>query len=300
METYNVSTPVALFVFNRPDVTQKVFSQIAKVKPSTLFVVADGPREAVSGEAELCRRTRSVIDSVDWDCEILTDFSDRNMGCRRRLVSGLDWVFETVPEAIILEDDCCPNLSFFRFCDEMIEKYRDDERIGMVSGDNFQFDKTSQAESYYFSRYAHIWGWASWRRAWRHFDEKASVWPDFKRRGGFESLGLCKAEQRFWSEAFQSAYEKDIDIWDYQWMLALWAQNMLTVMPGRNLVSNIGFGQAATHTKGESIFAEMETCEMEFPLRHPDHVFSNVVADEATSKMMFRKSLHLWIREKFL
>ena len=180
MAHYNLRTPVALLIFNRPDTTERVFNAVAKARPSKLLVVADGPRDSRPGEAARCEQTRAIIKRVDWDCEVITNFADRNMGCKLRVSSGIDWIFEQVEEAIILEDDCLPDPSFFRFCDEMLERYRDNERVGMVSGGNLQFGRHRGTGSYYFSKYTHIWGWASWRRAWKR--TSASEHPSVRRR----------------------------------------------------------------------------------------------------------------------
>ena len=152
------STPVAFIIFNRPDTTKRVFAEIAKARPPKLLVIADGPRADHPADVEKCAAVRAIIDGVDWDCEVLKNYSDVNLGCKRRVSSGLDWVFDTVEEAIILEDDCLPHPTFFRFCEEMLEKYRDDKRIAMISGDNLQFGRKRTGYSYYFSRYPHIWG----------------------------------------------------------------------------------------------------------------------------------------------
>jgi hypothetical protein len=164
MIQWHVNTPIAFFIFNRPDTTARVFEAIRQAQPSKLLVVADGPRSTRPGEAEKCAATRAIIDQVDWECEVLTNYSDVNLGCRHRVSSGLDWVFEQVEEAIILEDDCLPHPTFFRFCEELLEWYRHDHRIVAISGDNFQNGHQSGEFSYYFSRYVHIWGWATWRR----------------------------------------------------------------------------------------------------------------------------------------
>src|SRR5665648_587346 len=169
MSNFQLKTPVAFIIFNRPETTRRVFAEIAKARPTKLLVIADGPRATHPDDAEKCAVVRAIIDGVDWDCEVLKNYSDVNLGCKRRVSSGLDWVFDTVEEAIILEDDCLPHPTFFRFCEEMLAKYRDDKRIAMISGDNFQFGKKRTEYSYYFSRYTHIWGWASWRRAWDNY-----------------------------------------------------------------------------------------------------------------------------------
>lgn len=161
MPEFQLTTPVAFIIFNRPDTTEKVFAEIAKAKPPKLLVIGDGPRVSRQGEAEKVAAARSIIQCVDWDCEVQTNFSDVNLGCKRRVSSGIDWVFEQVEEAIILEDDCLPDPTFFRFCEELLARYRHDQRIGMISGDNFQFGSRRNDDSYYFSKYVHIWGWAT-------------------------------------------------------------------------------------------------------------------------------------------
>ena len=171
-----LQVPVAFIIFNRPDTTSRVFAEIARARPSKLIVVADGPRAEFPGEAELCARARAVIDAVDWKCEVVTDFSDRNLGCRARVSSGLDFVFSQVEEAIILEDDCLPHSSFFPFCESLLQKYRDEDRVMAISGDNFHRGCRYTDFSYFFSRFVHIWGWASWRRAWNQAWRAPGMW----------------------------------------------------------------------------------------------------------------------------
>lgn len=291
MHLNNIKTPVAFIIFNRPDTTACVFAEIAKAKPPKLLVVADGPRKDRIGEAEKCAATRAIINLVDWPCEVLTNYSDVNLGCKSRVSSGLNWVFEQVPEAIILEDDCLPDPSFFRFCEEMLEKYRDDERIAMVSGDNFQFGNKRGDASYYFSRYNHIWGWASWRRAWKHYDVSMKLWPQFRDDKYLDYLFADKASRTYWHRAFEGVYSRKIDTWDYQWVFASWANNMISIMPNVNLISNIGFGANATHTQGSSIYADMPMQQMDFPLVHPNLIFPHIGADNFTSRRMFSSSL---------
>ena len=172
-----MDTPIALFIFNRPDTTQKVFSAIRDSKPTKLLIVADGPRPERPEEEEICTATRAIVNQVDWPCEVLTNFADHNLGCKARISSGLNWVFETVEEAIILEDDCVPSLSFFPFCEQLLEQYRHDSRIMSISGSNFQFGKNKTSYSYHFSHFFHGWGWASWQRAWEHCDLNLGLWP---------------------------------------------------------------------------------------------------------------------------
>lgn len=291
MSDWQLRTPVAFIIFNRPDTTERVFAEITNARPPKLLVVADGPRANRPGEAKKCAAARDIIKRVDWDCEVLTNFSDVNLGCRKRVSSGIDWVFEQVPEAIILEDDCLPHPTFFRFCEELLERYRDDERIGLISGDNFQFGRKRGEASYYFSRYNHIWGWASWRRAWRYYDQRASLWPVFRDGGWLDVVVSSTRERRHWTQAFSAVFENRMDTWDYQWTLALWAQGMVSVLPNVNLISNIGFGADATHTHGETAFANMQVEAMEFPLRHPQIVLPDREADAFMAERVFSPSL---------
>lgn len=292
MSDWQLKTPVAFIIFNRPDTTALVFAEIAKAKPPKLLVVADGPRTSRPGEAERCAATRAIIGRVNWDCEVLTNYSDANMGCKNRVASGLDWVFEQVPEAIILEDDCLPHPTFFRFCEELLERYRDDERIAMISGGNFQFGRKRGDASYYFSRYNHIWGWASWGRAWQHYDRDAAIWPEFRDNGCLEVLIKDPGERKFWAKIFQSVYEGRIDTWDYQWGLATWAHGMVSVIPSVNQISNIGFGVDATHTHGASIYAALPVEPLRFPLCHPKVILPHAEADAFTACGMFSNSLY--------
>lgn len=200
MSSWQLKTPIAFIIFNRPDTTARVFAEIAKAKPPKLLVVADGARSNRQGEAEKVAATRAIIEQVNWPCEVITNFSDKNLGCKNRVSTGIDWVFEQVPEAIILEDDCLPDPSFFRFCEEMLEKYRDDQRIGMISGDNLQFGRRRNNDSYYFSRYVHIWGWASWRDKWQSsYDVRMKKWPEVRDGNWLVDMVRNKKEASVWA-----------------------------------------------------------------------------------------------------
>src|SRR3954453_1153033 len=165
-----LETAVALLLFRRPEETARVFERIREARPRKLFLVADGPRPGNEEDAQGCEQARAVVERVDWPCDVVRDFADENLGLKKRIPRGLHRVFGEAPEAIILEDDCLPHPSFFRYCAELLERYRDDERVMMISGDNFQGGRRRTPDSYYFSRYVHSWGWATWRRAWQHFD----------------------------------------------------------------------------------------------------------------------------------
>jgi len=288
-----LEVPIAFLVFNRPDTTALVFEAIRGAKPQKLLVVADGPRHDRLGESEKCAAVRSIVEQVDWPCEVLKNYAETNMGCKRRVSSGLDWVFDQVEEAIILEDDCMPHPTFFTFCQELLEKYREDERVAMISGDNFQFGHRRTLYSYYFSRYPHIWGWASWRRAWRLYDEKMSLWPEVMSSGWLQDIFPRKRVARFWRDMFSSTHDGQIDTWDHQLTFAFAVNSGLCIVPDRNLVSNIGFGADATHTKQGSRFAEVPVEPMEFPLRHPPFVIRDAIADERTENEQYSAQMLL-------
>jgi FkbM family methyltransferase len=279
---WQLQTPVVFLIFRRPETTAQVFAEIARARPPKLLVVADGPRADRPGEAEKCAAARAIIEQVDWPCEVLTNYADSNMGCARRVSSGLDWAFSLVEEAIILEDDCLPHPTFFRYCEELLERYRDDERIMVVSGDNFQQGRWRTEDSYYFSRYPHCWGWASWRRAWQHYDHEMRLWPTVRDNGWLHDILQYEPAVAYWAGIFQKTYEGGVDSWAYRWTLNCWLQSGLTALPKVNLVSNIGCGQDETHTRGSHPNALLPAQALRFPLQHPQVVVRSKRADEFT------------------
>lgn len=296
-----MKTPVALIIFNRADTTEKVLEAIRQAKPSKLFVIADGPRANKPGEAEKCATTRAVIERVDWDCEVLKNYSDVNLGCAKRVSSGLDWVFNTVEEAIILEDDCLPHPTFFRYCEELLDRYREDERIMAICGKNVQFGHKRTEYSYYFSRYNHCWGWASWRRAWQHYDIEMKLWPEMRQQGFLKDLLIDPRAVEFWTKHFQATYKGGINTWDYQWTLTCWLQNGLSILPNVNLISNIGFSAEATHTKttsDQNPYANMATKALEFPLKHPPFIIADRQADDFSQNTLFNPTFSVRVQAK--
>ncbi|HIK22925.1 MAG TPA: glycosyltransferase family 2 protein [Thermosynechococcus sp. M3746_W2019_013] len=289
MPDFHLTTPVAFIIFNRPDTTERVFAEIAKARPPKLLVVGDGPRVNRQDEAEKVAAARAVVERVDWECEVLTNFSETNLGCKQRVSSGINWVFSQVEEAIILEDDCLPDQTFFRFCQELLERYRHDQRIGMISGNNFQFGRRRNGDSYYFSKYTHIWGWATWRDRWvGSYDIAMSKWPRIRDEGWLVDMVGNASEARYWKNIFESVYRGEIDTWDYQWTFANWVEGRLTILPATNLISNIGFGPNATHTRRTSELANMARVPMNFPLVHPVGVIRNNQADRFSNVKCFQ------------
>ena len=287
--TNQLQTPIAFMVFNRPSPTEKVFESIRAARPLTLLVVADGPRKDRPQEAELCRLTRKIIKKVDWPCDVRTNYSETNLGCRERISSGLKWVFEEVEEAIILEDDCLPHPSFFPYCEELLKKYRNDTRVGMISGDNFlPRGYVRDSSSFYFTKYTHIWGWASWRRAFERYDLAMREWPQLKASGWLEDFFHNEPTQvAHWRSIFDKVWSKEIDTWDYQLTYSFWAAGLTSICPAQNLVSNIGFGADATHTHEVNRFANLQTVPMKFPLQFPRSFSIDLLADEYSAEQIY-------------
>lgn len=292
-------TPVALLIFNRPQTTRRVFEEVAKARPPVLLVVADGPRANRIGEEALCREAREVIDRVDWPCRVLTNYSDTNLGCKQRILSGLDWVFSQVERAIILEDDCLPDPSFFPFCEEMLTRYRDDERVHMVRGGNFFGGRRIGSSSYHFSRWYHIWGWATWARAWRCTDVTMRRWPELRDSGWLEQRLPLKGMVDMTRQIFDAAYADRVDTWEYDFAFMGWVRDALAICPMQNMVTNIGFGPDAAHYTAENHpHSMMRTSPIKFPLRHPSTVSVYEKADRLEWELLYYPQLHkpLWRR----
>lgn len=278
-----LSTPVALIIYRRPYLTEKVLDAVRAVKPTDLYVIADGPRPDKLGEAEACAAARAVIDSVDWGCQVHRCYSETNLGCGHRPASGMDWLFEQVESAIILEDDCIPHSSFFSFCQELLERYKDDERVMHISGCTYRPETWDTDDSYFFSHFPACWGWATWARAWKQYDIHCGDWPVLRDKPFLSDLIGKPFVEKFWGDRFDEANQGDesLHFWDYQWAFNCWAHNGLSIFPKQNLVCNIGAGDSATHTTGDGLESMgLPTFEMQLPLRHPDVVAPNAAIDK--------------------
>jgi hypothetical protein len=278
------NTPILFLIFNRPDTTKKVFNEIRKIKPKRLFVAADGFREGKDGEKELCELTRKlVIDTIDWECEVKTQFRDANLGCGLGPCTAINWFFEHVEEGIILEDDCVPDPSFFNYCELLLERYRNNEKIMSISGDNFQNGVRRGDGSYYFSNIFHGWGWATWKRAWSLNDFYMKKWPEFKTQGLLEICNNDIQKYNYWNLILDSTYTKTInaDPWDYQFLFSIWYHKGINIHPNMNLVSNIGFGNGATHT--HEVDHIMSNCKVfKYEDKIPSKIEVDFIADDYT------------------
>ncbi len=290
-----MKTPVALFIFNRSDTTIRVFAAIRQAQPAKLFIVADGPRLNQPTDQEKCSEVRAIIDQVDWPCQVYKNFSEVNLGCKKRMLTGLNWVFEQVEEAIVLEDDCLPHPSFFRFCEELLEKYRHDSRIGIISGQNSLLGYQRNADSYYFAQIPYIWGWATWRSRWQLYDFKMSHWPEARDGKWLKDIFKENAVAESWLSTFDHNHAGFFNAWDYQLTFTSLVNNWLNPTANINLVTNIGFGEGATNTSETgSIFADLAAQEISFPLQHPKFM----VPDRTSELRVFRKKFYVPITLK--
>lgn len=277
-----MDTSVTIVMFNRPKHLEEVLKAVARVQPKKLFVICDGPRDSVSDDIVKVGACRQLIDTcIKWNCEINKIYSDINLGCGKRLPTGLSEVFQHVDKTIILEDDCVPTDDFFRFCDEMLVRYENDNRIMSISGNNY-FSHESDIDTYHFSAYPQTCGWATWRRVWNQYDYGIKKWPFFEKH--LYHVFFNKQITNIWRQIFQDVYDKKIKTaWDYQFMFLSICNNGLNVIPDTNLIKNIGFDQYGTHTKdGNSPLANMmaNVGSLKFPLRHPELVCSDYNRDK--------------------
>ncbi len=272
-----LNTAVLFLVFNRPDLTKQVFQEIRKIKPPRLYVAADGPRAEKIGELEKVEQVRKIATQVDWECEVKTLFREKNLGGGRAVSSAITWFFENEEMGIILEDDCLPSQSFFWFCEELLERYKNDMRIMLVSGYNKQETWSSNQYDYFFSHFGGIWGWASWKRAWQHYDFEMRQLEEFTKFKNFKhllgnKLGLIREKQ------MKNVFLKDIDFWDYQWGFARHINSGLACVPSKNLVENIGFGEDATNNHYGS--CDIKKYEITFPLKENRFVVADRKYDQ--------------------
>lgn len=289
-----LTTPVAIIVFKRLDSTKKMFEAVRAAAPKELYIIADGWRN--EAEKEKCLAVREYLEgAVDWPCQVHKNYSDTNLGLKKRIVSGLGWVFETAESAIILEDDCIPDASFFPFCGDLLEKYKDEPRIMHIAGMNFQQRNknfNTDGASYYFSRFGEIWGWATWRRAWKLYDVSMAAWPQAKKEGLLHQRIQDPAAVDYFEYRFDFVHNagdnrKISDVWGAQWLFAQWLNDGLAIVPATNLVSNLGVSPDATHQKAAKVekqYTNAPTVPVTFPLKHPSNMEINRAADDFSLK----------------
>jgi hypothetical protein len=285
-----MTTPVAFIVFNRPECTTRTLEAIRKAKPRLLLVIADGPRPGNQTDEARCAAVRKIIEGgIDWPCHVERNYSEENLGCAKRVAGGLTWAFSRCDRLVVIEDDCLPDHSFFPYCEELLERYKNDTRIGQICGCPRYFSNVERDSSYIFSRYGAIWGWASWKRAWESYSLTLETWPRFLASGGLEAVVQSPAEYALRAALYQRLHDEPPDTWDYQWGYTKLSQGMLSVVPCRNLIENIGFGGGGTHHGPGSSFG-LKRHSMEFPLKHPSFVLPDIAFDRAYSSAFTNES----------
>lgn len=287
MSVSGFPVPIVVCAFNRPGELRQTLASISEVRPSRLFVVADGPRPHVASDAESCRQVRQVLDqAVDWPTAISWNIAPTNLGCRRRIQSGLDWVFDQVDRAIIIEDDCVPHPSFFGYCASLLDRYAEDPRIATISGTTTFTDADADAGSYTFSRYPLVWGWATWARTWRTYDPNLATWPFLRDTGWLERVLDDPWAIAFWRVVFDKV-RAGADAWDYQLTFSCWRAGALSIHPRSNLVANIGFGPDATHTRDLPVHGTLPATGIDLPLEYPIDVVRNSRRDSAIQRLVY-------------
>jgi hypothetical protein len=303
-------TPILFLIFNRPNTTKQVFEVIRQIQPKYLFVGADGPRENKEGETELCEQARKIATSIDWECDVKTLFNDENLGCRNAVISAITWFFENVEMGIILEDDCLPDLSFFQFCEVLLIKFEQNTKIISISGHNLGYKYTDD-NTYFFSRFMNIWGWATWRRSTLIVDYNLKMWKKTKNKNLFLYRLLSKNYFdidinwiKYWKWAFNLIIN-GLDAWDWQWIFAQLQNKKYTIFPTTNLITNIGFNENATHTVNSNhIISSMKSTTFQFPIKHPSKIEINYDFENKCLKKIWCEvkfvSLKNYIKNKLL
>lgn len=281
-----LAVPVLFLVFNRPETTARVFDAIREARPTKLYVAADGPRPTKEGEADNCHKVREIVTQVDWPCEVQTLFRDSNLGCEKAVSEAIDWFFKEVEEGIILEDDCLPDASFFHFCSDLLDYYRHNDKVMMISGDNFQLGRQRGDASYYFSAYPHIWGWATWRRAWQKYDVRIPGLQEYIKQGKIQELTANSQERNFWLKIFTDAQQGSTGTWDYQWVFTVFNNSGLCIMPNVNLVKNLGLA-GGTNTIYKAAEIESIPVGSIVDIEHPPVVERDTAADKFTAENFF-------------
>ena len=293
--------PVAVIIFNRPQCTERLLAALRPIQPAKLHIIADAPRHTHPADAELCAKTRSLLEhGIDWNCQIARDYAPENLGCGRRPATGISRVFNAESMAIILEDDCLPGADFFSFCRELLLRYEHDSRVMMISGNRHFSTSIDIPSSYSFTRYTQTWGWATWRRAWQHFDYDMKNWPALRNQPAFTGNFVVDKDQRHWQRHFDTCHQDQAKhYWDYQWTWSCLSQGGLCAVPAGNLVSNIGFDAQATHTfdPGNDFF-NLPAEPLHFPLHHPDAIASHPQIDRSLMDRVFHPTFRVRARRK--
>ncbi|GAB3931388.1 hypothetical protein [Larkinella terrae] len=281
--------PILFILFNRPHHARQVLDQIRRVQPRELFISIDGPRPHRPSDQEQVAECLALLDEIDWPCSVHRLIQEQNLGCKKAVSTAISWFFQQVEMGIILEDDCLPDLSFFTFCRENLRHHRNDATVMHIAGVNFQNGNWHGDGSYFYSKICHVWGWASWRRAWEKYDVGMASYPIFREQNRIADLFSDPQVQQYWIEAFDSVATGQVNSWAYPWVYTIWINNGLCICPNQNLISNIGFGGDATHTREDSELLANLPLEPLIEINHPTFIIENILATEYSANHYFKK-----------
>ena len=299
-----LQTPILLLTWKREKEIQLIINILKKLNAKTIYINSDGcdlisPK--TTEKDKIIKTRNTILEKIDWECKVRFNFNNKNLGCKKSIISAINWFFENEESGIILEEDCIPNESFFYFCSHLLDKYKDNKKISCITGVNFQNGQKVSNSSYYFSKYNHCWGWATWRESWKIFDEDMSFWPIMKEQKRWEIDPLMSKEERnYWEYIFENSYQNKVNSWAYPWLASLWNSHKLTITPEYNLVSNVGFDGLATHTKNRfSISANKETFNLGKIIDNPI-IKIDLKADNYTFKNHFYETINSNLKYKYL
>ena len=295
-----VTTSIVIILFNRSDLAELLIKQLSKFAINKLYVVMDGPRENNEKDIDERNKILQILENIDFVNNIILEISDKNLGCTNRIVSGLNNVFRNEDSAIILEDDCIPSDTFFNYCEHMLETYREDTRIGVISGTNL-VENSSNENSYHFSKYCNIWGWATWRRVWDEYDVKMNLLNEEnleKIRGRFNS----RNEFNYWKAVFNQTKNGNIKTWDYQLWFSVWLNGQISIVPSVNQIDNLGFAhENATHTIGKHPAETIKARNLKFPLLKPESILPDAIQDDKIRILLYQfPNIIIRIKSKIL
>ncbi len=291
----NYNTPILFIIFNRPELTAKAFEQIRNIKPSRLYIASDGPRFDTEVELNLVKSTREIVSVVDWESDVKRKYNNHNLGCGKNVSTAINWLFENEEMGIILEDDCVASPAFFPYAGAMLEYYKNDSRIMHISGSRYNTERKRNEASYFFSKYGHIWGWATWRRAWQKFDLEMSKWPECYNDGILKDRMSSEKEYNYWSYKFNRIFNSEImHSWGFQWQFCLFINNGLCITPRENLISNVG--SSGVHTKKANKFLFRTTIDSYKILDHPNFILQNSWFDNFHFLKHFYKKRNFIVR----
>ncbi len=293
-----IKTPVVLICFNRPILTKKVFKQIKKKKPSKLFIIMDGPRHKYSEDLKNIKKVKKIFREINWKCKVYKDYAKENLGLKRRVVTGLNWVFKKVDKAIILEDDCYPTDNFFTFCESMLNFYKDNKKVLAITGNNFQTAPIDN-KSYYFSKYSHIWGWATWRSTWDLFNDEEKYIRKFLNSKKFKRINKIVDEQNYWKSMYYQIKRGSLKSWAFYFLINIWKKDGLTVTPNKNLIINLGINNISSSNKNDpNLKINLSKTDIKFPLTHPEIIKVNETADNKVFYSIYKKNIQTRMKNK--